>query len=131
MSSHGQYHHHAKSFWGYNLTLTQAKVTGQIEIKGQYFPDYTTSIPEDRGLGIATDFTVRHELYALRHVEVRLAARSVMMFSDIGTPNVAYLPGSGVRVYNQIYNRKLTLSGGMTIQLFYLIKRVPKRISSN
>lgn len=125
---HSEYHHgNTREFWGYNLTLTRTKVTGQFEIDGLYFPNYTTTIPNDTGFGIGGDLNVGMSYLLFKHLEVRFSGRSALVFSNIGSPNAIYLPGSGIRTFN----RQLALSGGVTIQLFYLTKRERKLNSSN
>ncbi|WP_428666833.1 hypothetical protein [Runella sp.] len=113
--------------WGCNLTLTSAKVSSAIDIQGKYFPSYQVKLPNESGLGINIDFCTGINFLLFRRLEARFIARYAFILSNIGHPNATYLPGAGVR----FWNRPFTITEGGTIQLFYLTKRVPKRITSD
>jgi hypothetical protein len=125
---HSKFRHSIESiFWGYNLILTQTTVEGLIDLQGNYFPSYSTQLPTDSGFGIGSDFSVGFSFLLFRRLQTRVVSRSGIAISKIGSPNGPYLPGVGIRLSNSL----LSLSGGATIQLFYLIKRFPNRNLSN
>lgn len=125
---HSKFRHSIENiFWGYNLILTRTKVGGLIDIQGHYFPSYSTQLPRDSGFGIGGDFSVGFSFLLFRRLQTRLVSRSGVAISKIGSPNAPYLPGVGIRLSNSL----ISLSGGATVQLFYLIKRSTKRNLSN
>lgn len=125
---HSKFRHSIESiFWGYNLILTRTAVEGLIDLQGNYFPSYSTQLPTDSGFGIGGDFSVGFSFLLFRRLQMRVVSRSGVAVSKISSPNVPYLPGVGIRLSNSL----LSLSGGATIQLFYLIKRSPRHNLSN
>lgn len=114
-----------KSFSGYGGVFSYGKTTGRIDIKENYFPGYSTILPIHNGFGASLEgyFGVRALL--LRRIEARFVARGALIISEFGRPKFPYVPGVGISSASEV----VSFSYGGTIQLFYLTKRAPKRVT--
>lgn len=122
-----QYSKTSRKFFGYSGVFSYGTVKGELEIQGNYFPNYKTDTPYNQGIGVALEGFAGTSALLFKRIETRFLLRGGTIIADIGNPQFPYLTGLGISYLPEM----LSFNVGATIQLFYLIKRAPKHHLTN
>lgn len=106
-------------FWGYAGAISWLQVQSKLAIKGNIFEDYTAPLPDYSGMGISAELFLGADFRVAKRLRARLLWRSAAGTSNVGAPNAFYLPGAGIRIWNEPF----ILTGGITLQCVYVLAK--------